>query len=112
MTAVYPMLTRQTRRSWISVRFLPLLWRFYCRVDIVRSTASLWILLGVPFSIQELDGNEFKRFATLSMDIFNSTAVGVSGQIRPFLEFLFGSAMESLLDGWFPLFSEDAIRLP
>jgi hypothetical protein len=24
-----------------------LLWRFYCRVDIVRSTASLWILLGV-----------------------------------------------------------------
>src|SRR5258708_5785068 len=56
------MLTRQTRRSWISVRFLPLLCRFYCRVDIVRSTASLWILLGVPFSIQKLDGNEFKRF--------------------------------------------------
>src|SRR5271166_2109545 len=56
----------------MSVRFLLLRWGFYCRADIVRSTASLWILRGEPFHKQSLDGNGFKRFATLSMGIYNS----------------------------------------
>jgi hypothetical protein len=52
------------------------------------------------------------RYAYQLIKRVGCTVVGVSGHIRPFLEFLFGSAIESLLDGWFPLFPEDAIRLP
>src|SRR5271166_4484197 len=66
------MRTLLARPSWMSVRFLPPRWRFYCRADIVRSTASLWILLGEPFHRQDLDGNGSKRFVTLSMGIYNS----------------------------------------
>src|SRR5580692_10621805 len=64
--------TRRTRPSWISLSFLPQLCSFYCRVDIAKLTVNLWISLGASFSRRDLDGNGFKRFATLSMDIFDS----------------------------------------
>src|ERR1700730_1844924 len=73
VTAVHSMRTRQLRRSPIFLRSLPMLCSFYRRVDIARSTVSSWISLGVPFYKHAPDGNGFKRFATLSMDIFNST---------------------------------------
>ena len=72
VTAVHPMPTCQTRRTLIFLKLIPLLWSFYCRVGIVKSTASLWISPGKPFRKRDPDGVVFKRFATLSMNIFNS----------------------------------------